>query len=591
MKILYSILYIFIFLLFTNNILYASDKQNLSNNPYWLKLLYYENNTSIINDDSFFLSENGKVNPKEELDQTLKSFQKDNSLICKYPARYKWLNSKLQLDIKKQNCPKLENFLKPDFSKFSIVFTSPRYDSPGSVFGHTFLKVYSKTIPYAINYAAKVPENENSFLYAYRGMTGKYQSGYKILPYSRKDYEYRSEESRDLIEFDLELSDDEKENILLYMFEIKDTRQDYYFLSRNCSSELLKLLDLAKYDSNFSKSLSGTTIPIDIIYILKENSMINGITKYISKMKLFYTYLDSLSTIEKQYVLDMINDKLSIRAFDRIEDIDMKTKKVIIATTLKYFEIFSLRSEVNQKLITKTIRLAKLKIKYNISEEKQTEQKLSQNPISNRTHKFYFGKKQIKNQFVQNTLGYRHMYTSKYDMQNDDISFGSIELLDISLRQIDDTIELDNLTLINLEAIPPTNKFFKDTSVNITSGIQRIYPLDDKLYSYFDYLLGYNFAFSSNFYFKINGGMGVYYHNDDIYKQTVSSSLLYNYKNKLVSELTLKAEKYNSIDDGKSIVFDNHIKLNKYSNISLSLSTHNFKKKYTQSFLNYIIFF
>lgn len=590
MKILYFLLYIFIFCSFQTTI-YATSIKELYNDPYWLKLLYYEDKKSIINDDQFFLSPNGKIDPKSELLQTLQSFKDDNSFICKYPARYKWLNSKLQLDIKKQNCPKLKIFLEPNFSKFSIVFTSPRYDSPGSVFGHTFLKIYSQTIPYAINYAAKVPENENSFLYAYRGMTGKYQSGYKILPYSRKDYEYRSEESRDLIEFDLELNDDEKENILLHMFEIKDTRQDYYFLSRNCSSELLKLLDIAKYDSNLTKSLSGSTVPIDIIYILEENSMIDGITKYISKMKLFYTYLNSLSAIEKQYILDMIEDRLSIRAFDRIENIDIETKKVIIATTLKYFEIFSLRTKVNQKLITKIVRLAKLKLKYNISEQLQTEVRLSKNPISNRTHKFYFGKKQIKNQFVQNTLGYRHMYTSKYDMQNDDISFGSIELLDISLRQIDDKIELDNLTLINLEAIPPANKFFKETSVNIKSGIQRVYLLDDKLFSYFDYLLGYNFALSSNFYLKINGGMGVYYHNDDIYKQTVSSSLLYNYKNKLVTELTLKAEKYNSIDDGKSIVFDNHIKLNKYSNIHLSFSAHHFKKEYTQSFLNYIIFF
>ena len=97
---------------------------DLANKPYWSKLLHYENNRSIINEDEFFLSPNGETDLEEELTYTIKYFLNDNNSTCRYPARYKWINTKLNMNLKRSTCRELEKFLEPEFQKISVVFTA-----------------------------------------------------------------------------------------------------------------------------------------------------------------------------------------------------------------------------------------------------------------------------------------------------------------------------------------------------------------------------------------------------------------------------------------------------------------------------------
>ena len=101
--------YCFILFLFISLNTFASNKYidkaielKLYNNKDWLNLNHYKKSLlndykSIIVNNDFFISKNGRTNPKEELIETIKSFYdtkelNDNHSLCKYPARLELLN-------------------------------------------------------------------------------------------------------------------------------------------------------------------------------------------------------------------------------------------------------------------------------------------------------------------------------------------------------------------------------------------------------------------------------------------------------------------------------------------------------------------
>ena len=266
----------YLFILLISCTISKASLISLALDPYWIKITSYETDSK----SSF-----------ERLENTLKQFRNDKQSICKYPLRYKWLNQKLHLNYKKPICKDLNLFLKYKSKKASITFTSQRFDSPASVFGHTFLKLYTTPFAYIVNYTADVKDKENQILYAYRGLTGKYKSKYRIQPYTLREYIYMNEEFRDLLEFELKLNEDELENIIFYLYEVRNKKWNYYFLQKNCSSELLKLIEIANPKFNFRKELNFVVLPMQIISILKKNNLIGTISKKISKLKLFYNKL------------------------------------------------------------------------------------------------------------------------------------------------------------------------------------------------------------------------------------------------------------------------------------------------------------
>ncbi len=77
-------------------IIQQAQKLQLADNPTWHRLLLYPKGKakSTVKDKKFFLSQQGKTNPQDELITTLsalltdKNFQKPNqSVQCRFPAR------------------------------------------------------------------------------------------------------------------------------------------------------------------------------------------------------------------------------------------------------------------------------------------------------------------------------------------------------------------------------------------------------------------------------------------------------------------------------------------------------------------------
>jgi len=92
---------------------------------YWNLLLHYRKNflggyTSEVDDPGFFLSPEGKTNPKEELQATLKKFfstelvgRSKQTAQCAFVARYNWLQQQLHFVESKlvpQTCERIDQW-------------------------------------------------------------------------------------------------------------------------------------------------------------------------------------------------------------------------------------------------------------------------------------------------------------------------------------------------------------------------------------------------------------------------------------------------------------------------------------------------
>ena len=594
----YINIYLFLLLLLTSslvastqkNSLVLAEKLELSKKSYWSKLLHYEDNKSIINNKEFFLSPNGKINLKDELKKTIEYFYENPNATCKYPARYKWLSHYLNLEVDTHStCKELSKFLEPDFTKMSVIFTSERYNSPSSVFGHTFLKVESKTIPYAINYSAVVSSGTNPFSYIFKGAAGGFESHYELLSYDMKDFEYRKEEFRDLVSFEISYSKDEINNIMLHMYEIKNTDEDYYFMSRNCSSELLKLIDMGRYNSNIRGDLDSITIPIDVVYILDENNLINDISKKYSKLKLFNKQIENLTSEEKKVLHQIIERKISIASFDKTVT-NQKSKSSILLAALGYIEMNLMTKKLGREYTSSLIALIQLKHKYEIQEKIAKDIKLSKIPISNKYHKVTLGSRNISDKKTEVNLGYRYLYTNRFDLLGDEEKHGSVEFLDLSLKYVDNKISVNNFTFLNLESMPISNDFFTQHTTNIKMGMKRLF-YDDKLYTYVEYALGYRFKINKNFTYYGAIRTGAYYHNHDVYMASIETALEYNINNKFVSALKYEASKYSASMDAYNLYLQSYYKLTESSSIELLLSHKNDIRNYDEMKINYNFYF
>ena len=239
--------------------LFSNDLKQLSKDPYWKSLLHISNtNTSEIDDENFFLAKDGKTNPYAELKATYNQLitqikETNTSIQCRFPLRTKWIKKQLNLsNLPQHQCIEFNKLYKKINPKSAtLVFPNAHINSPASMFGHTFLRIdssfNSKLLSNAINYAAQANQNtENGFIFALKGLFGGYYGKYSLLPYYDKLKEYRDTEQRDIWEYKLNLTQKEIDDMIMHIWEIKDSYSYYYFFDENCSYNILWLLEIAR---------------------------------------------------------------------------------------------------------------------------------------------------------------------------------------------------------------------------------------------------------------------------------------------------------------------------------------------------------
>lgn len=266
-----------------------AEQKKLDQDITWQRVMYAnKKQKSEVSYSGYFMAPNGKNNLKEEQKADITALfapAPDNqSIRCKFPARSQWLIKQLGIqenELPQVKCSEFENWIgqiKP--YKAALIYATDFMGNPSSMFGHTLLRLDPKDqkqlnlVSYAVNYAATVAGNDN-WSYAWKGLTGQYPGEYSLMPYYRKVKEYGDFESRDLWEYELNLSPEETRFLVSHIWEMQHVSFPYYFVSDNCAYRLLGLVDLVKPESNLQEKFNYASIPMETIKAMQQQGLTN----------------------------------------------------------------------------------------------------------------------------------------------------------------------------------------------------------------------------------------------------------------------------------------------------------------------------
>jgi hypothetical protein len=257
----------------------------------WQRLLHQRPATwggvvSEIDGREFFLSPSGKRDPDAELEATLVAFlapvvpgHEDDHALCRFPARLHFLDGQLHFAdaLHAPECPSLARFdAAVDLTGVAIVFAANYLTKPASAFGHTFMRLRrrrpvgstepSERLDLGVDYIATT-DTKNPVFYAFKGLTGLFPGTVRFHSYEAKLEEY-GHAQRDIWEYDLSLTARELTMLKEHLWEIESTHLDYFYLTKNCSYEVLALLEAAAPRLDLISDLNAVVVPADTIKAL-----------------------------------------------------------------------------------------------------------------------------------------------------------------------------------------------------------------------------------------------------------------------------------------------------------------------------------
>jgi hypothetical protein len=245
----------------TDSIKAHADELRLSSSSTWKALLHANDEHPNIKDHDFLLS-HAKFSLSRELELTIDFlYLGDETHVCRFPARYLWLQKQLnspKLNI--EQCADLLEFKsKAPAERISLSFASENLSQPSSTMGHLFLKLDGVNangypVTHAISFFTDGDSVNFPKLLFESTVIGK--KGYFTLsPYKEKLDLYVKEEQRSVWEYELKLNSFQRELIQNHLIELKQSKLVYFFQKYNCSTVIDFIVALALPETNPNEGL------------------------------------------------------------------------------------------------------------------------------------------------------------------------------------------------------------------------------------------------------------------------------------------------------------------------------------------------
>ena len=478
---------------YLDSLLALAREKQIHKNRYWHILLHYEKGifgtASLIDDPDFFLSHKGKYDPKAELEASIKTFfrqgvKNDDFPICRYIARYTWLQEALNINKSRVALFKCDKTEQINPKSAALIFPTYYMNNPASMFGHTLVNIETdfsnKLLTKSVNYSAFTKET-NGFLFAIKGLFGFYEGYYSVLPYYKKIQQYSDISQRDIWEYRLNLSKPELEKMVRHIRELENIHADYFFLDENCSYSLLYLLEAAKPSNRLTNKFHGWTLPIDTIKAVEKAGMIESVEFRPSKVSRIRHKISLLDKNCQQVAFEILNGTKNPEAVFEL-DIGRKERIVIIDLVVDYNGYQYARKKMTKSKYQRTLLSAlKLRSKLGRLEEPYSP---PHPPRPDRVHHSKlidagFGIN-MDESFIE--IGVRPAFSDLLDTdygyhQGVQIKFG-----DMRFRHYisENKFVLDSLGIIDIVSISPRNRFFKPLSWKVHTGVYREIMADGK---------------------------------------------------------------------------------------------------------------
>lgn len=338
----------------------AAQKQ-LSEQPQWHRLLHVRpgNTSSDVTSPEFFLAPSGQHSSSDELSATIEALLRepganpDGHAACRFPARRLWLEKMLPGIPVGGNgnlhCPQYERWAElGSLRSVSMMMVSGYLGNPASSFGHSLLKLNrgdrspsSELLDTSLNFGAMVPPKELAAIYIYRGLTGGYQAGFSDKPFYSEDQVYSHTEFRDMWEYELDLSADQRTLLVAHIWEVTGKKFTYFFLSKNCAFRIAELLDIAA-DRSDTPAARVWYAPVELFHgldaIRLEDSrpLVTGVQFRPSTQRILREEFRRLDTAGVASALRLIESPLDTLPRE-LQSLPKDSAQDIIDTVLAYY--------------------------------------------------------------------------------------------------------------------------------------------------------------------------------------------------------------------------------------------------------------
>lgn len=456
----------------------------------WQKILLYRETLtgweSEADTPSFFVHPEGKYSPKKELKAFIESLHNEDpdpkkNSFCRFPARVRWLRKHAEVPESKVDCENYIKFKNRIAAKsLSIVFSSYYLNNPASSFGHTFIRLGKQTnekrdadstatelLDTGINYGA-VTEGAGPVFFAIGGLAGWFSGNYNAVPYYYKVREYNDFETRDLWSYQLELTQEEIDFIVDYIWELGHAQFDYFFLTENCSYHVLSILEAARPSLALHSRLPAIyTIPSETLKAFDAEDLIRGITFRPAPSTLFYHQRSLLSGKEKEAMSDLVMKNLTPQGFSP-ERLALIYDTSLSLIDYRYAKEI-LRGDQEAQKIKRPLLIARSKIPVR-SKDMDFSDRLKKAPHLGH------GQKRLAVSYVNREgdsfmdLKWRFAF---HDVLDNDIGYPpktSIEVLKGTLRTDGQNLELRELALVDVFMIGKWDIFNQASSWKIKMG-------------------------------------------------------------------------------------------------------------------------
>lgn len=443
----------------------------------------------MVDSPEFFLHSKGKHNPQKELEATIQAFQDKKATAgylglhpqCVFVERFRFL--------KKAGLVETENLTCPDFVEWKkginaqsivLIFSSSFPNNPASIFGHTLLRFQQENqndlLDYAASYAAFTEGETEGVIYAFKGLFGGYKGVFNILPYYIKVNEYSNAESRDLYEYELNLTPEGVDKIVNHLWELYSSAYfDYYFIDENCSYILSSLVELGNMDWNLTDNGNWYYLPADSISLITRNP--NAVKKIQYRPSLKKKLVTRLSRMadDESVLFDQILDQEK-----SVEDV---RNIVVLDSLIAYWNYRKMEekkefSQHNSAQLRKTlIQRSRIREK---SEEIELAQQIENRPeLAHKPSRFALGFGSAEGDAIVRL----HYKSGLHDLLANSTGmepFSQIDFLGGSFIYSDqeEAVELSEINWINVTSLQPYTSFDPRVSWKVGWNYDRIEDID-----------------------------------------------------------------------------------------------------------------
>jgi hypothetical protein len=460
----------------------------------WLNLVHYQgegdapgNYVSEVDDDRFFNAEDGKNNPDAELAATLAALfntepSGNENAQCRFVARLIWLHQQLQFDLTALPAVTCADYLEwrkvVQPTQVTLIFPAYHLNSPSSMFGHTLLRLDrdegshdSDWLSSAVNFGAEVNDDDNSLLYAYKGLFGGYPGLFITEPYFKKIQEYNRIEHRDIWEYPLNLTPQETERMVTHLWELKGINFDYYFFNENCSYRLLELLEVARPGVELTDEFKLSAIPVDTVRAIESAGMIESVNYRPSQATVLQHLLDDMPDEDHELVAQLSAD-ITFADDARFTALTADRQRNTVDAAyrfLRYQQVGKARDPVIAKRSYQL--LAKLNSFPSQSPSEVPAPIPPEQGHGSKRTTFGLGRR-LDNDYAE--FGFRMSFHSLEDNEAGFLRGAQINLGSLQLRAVEnESLILYQLDLVDIFSLTPRTRFFNPLSWRVYAGLER----------------------------------------------------------------------------------------------------------------------